>query len=76
MSNSALPGATAIVTEAQSKKPTHYVNFTSPGTFVKVASFFEEQGGLTADWGKSWVPVTAYSIEHARVIALAMRRAA
>jgi len=38
--------------------PTHYVLLQGPNPFVKTAQFFREQGGLTAEWGKKWVPVT------------------
>jgi len=34
--------------------------------YVKDGNFFIEQGGLEEDWGKTWIPVKAYSIEHAR----------
>lgn len=46
---------------------THYV-MRNPGNalFVKDADFFESQGGLTAEWGKSWKPVVASSIGDAR----------
>jgi hypothetical protein len=57
--------------------PTHYVNVRSAFrggkvgpecVVVKEAGFFAEQGGLTAKWGKSWRPVVADSIEHAREV--------
>ena len=36
--------------------------------FVKHGPFFQEQGGLTQDWGKGWTRIKATSIEHARQI--------
>jgi len=36
--------------------------------FVKEESFFIQQGGLTAKWGRAWRKVQADSIEHAREI--------
>jgi hypothetical protein len=46
---------------------THYVHRNPAGLiFVKEAKFFEEQGGHTAPWGKTWRPVIAGSIEEAR----------
>lgn len=49
--------------------PTHYVH-RNPGqkVFVKEAAFFASQGGLREEWGRSWTPVTADSIEDARRI--------
>lgn len=49
------------------KKPTHYVHCNSGNAlFVQEASFFELQGGLHDEWGKSWKPVIATSIGDAR----------
>ena len=46
---------------------THYVHRNSgQKVFVKEASFFVSQGGLREAWGRSWTPVVAISIEHAR----------
>lgn len=48
---------------------THYVvRNDGDAVFVKEAKFFEEQGGLTSEWGSRWVPVWACSIEEARQI--------
>lgn len=46
----------------------YVVRSGASGVFVKEAAFFEEQGGLTDSWGKSWTKVRAVSIEHARNI--------
>ena len=49
-----------------------------PGTgigrtvYVKEGEFFKSQGGLTDEWGKSWIPVQAESIEHARSVGMEM----
>lgn len=46
---------------------THYVNCNSGrALFVKEAEFFQSQGGLREDWGKTWRPVVAKSIGDAR----------
>ena len=45
---------------------TYYILVKPCATYVKVASFFVEQGGLTSDWGKNWKKVRAFSIEDAR----------
>jgi hypothetical protein len=34
--------------------------------YVKEADFFEQQGGLTRQWGRSWRPLMAMDIHHAR----------
>lgn len=39
--------------------------------YVKEGTFFRSQGGLTEEWGKTWRPVDAESIEHARRIGYA-----
>jgi hypothetical protein len=36
--------------------------------FVKEGSFFRQQGGENAEWGRHWTKVHATSIEHARQI--------
>lgn len=36
--------------------------------FVKELEFFRSQGGFVMEWGQSWVPVVATSIEDARRI--------
>ena len=46
-----------------------YVYSNGASCFVKDGDYFEEQGGLTADWGKSWKMLHADSIEHARQLA-------
>ena len=43
-----------------------YVYYNGQGWFVKEAKFFEEQGGLTENWGRMWWPIEATSIEDAR----------
>jgi hypothetical protein len=53
--------------------PTHYVLFNGVTFFVKEAEFFYEQKGHLEDWGKSWRPVTADSIEAAREKAKLMK---
>lgn len=42
--------------------------------FVKEARFFVKQKGLTEDWGRSWMPVRAPSIEEARAYGFQMAR--
>ncbi len=42
--------------------------------YVKTAEFFESQGGVTAEWGKSWREVEAIDIEAARAIGEKERR--
>lgn len=42
------------------------VNQFSGCVFVKTHEFFRSQGGFTEEWGKSWVPLMATSIEDAR----------
>lgn len=42
------------------------VNQFSGSVFVKELEFFRYQGGFIQDWGKTWVPVVATSIENAR----------
>jgi len=54
------------------RETTHYVHFNGAAHFVKEAKFFEEQGGLTSDWGKAWRPVVAISIEDARALSKIM----
>lgn len=47
----------------------YYVVRNDAGSvFVKEAGFFEQQGGLTQDWGKRWQKISAASIEDARRI--------
>lgn len=47
---------------------THYVVCNSGNAlFVKEAKFFEDSGGVTEDWGQTWVPVIAESIGKARI---------
>ena len=41
-------------------------NLRHNDVYVKEAWYFIKQGGLTQDWGKSWKPVNAESIEAAR----------
>lgn len=57
-----------------SKTPTHYVHFNGAAHFVKEAEFFQDQGGLTSEWGKAWKPVVALSIEDARKMSEEMHR--
>lgn len=49
---------------------THYAH-RNPGqkVFVKEAAFFRSQGGLTQEWGKSWVPLVANDLFDAQRIA-------
>lgn len=35
--------------------------------YVKEGSFFREQGGLTAEWGKNWIGIDATSLNDARL---------
>lgn len=47
----------------------YWVSANDGGTvFVKDNEYFVNQGGLMHEWGKSWKPVRAVSIEHAREI--------
>ena len=45
-----------------------YMVLVGPGgsVFVKEQNFFRSQGGFEEDWGLSWQPVVATSIEDAR----------
>lgn len=43
-----------------------YVHYNGSAWFVKEASFFEQQGGLTETWGQAWQPIMASSVEDAR----------
>lgn len=53
---------------------TEYYILVKPwAVYVKEASFFVEQGGLTAMWGSDWKKVTANSIEEARAIGMKER---
>lgn len=55
---------------ATKENATHFVHCNSgKALFVKEADFFKSQGGLTQDWGKNWVPVTARTIGDARRLA-------
>lgn len=45
----------------------YYVSNNGKEWFVKEGKFFEGQGGLTSEWGKSWRPILATSIDDARV---------
>lgn len=47
-------------------KPTHYVVSNGATVFVKEATFFVSQGGLSQEWGKHWEPVIASSVGEAR----------
>lgn len=54
----------------QKENATHFVHCNSgKALFVKEATFFKEQGGLTQDWGKFWLPVIAKTIGDARKLA-------
>ncbi len=54
---------------ARADERPYYVHRNSGGAvFVKEGEFFEQQGGLTEEWGKHWTVVQACSIEHARAI--------
>lgn len=35
--------------------------------YVKEGNFFRDQGGLTDDWGKNWIPIYATSLNDARL---------
>lgn len=40
------------------KAPTHYGHVNNAGVpFIKEASFFIQQGGLTEEWGQHWEPI-------------------
>lgn len=43
-----------------------YVHWNGAAIFVKAGLFFQQQGGLTEEWGKAWRSVEANSIEDAR----------
>lgn len=47
-------------------EPTHFVHYNGATVFVKEADFFREQGGRTAAWGRTWLPVVASSLGDAR----------
>lgn len=60
---------TGICTECTAAPGDYYIHRNAgDAVFVKEASFFAQQGGLTEDWGKHWTPVVATSIEQARSI--------
>jgi hypothetical protein len=52
----------------------YYILVQPWAVYVKEKSFFESQGGLTEDWGKTWQLIQADSIEHARAIGYTTRR--
>jgi hypothetical protein len=55
---------------ATRENATHFVHCNSgKALFVKEAALFKEQGGLTEEWGKAWVPVIARTIGEARRLA-------
>lgn len=35
--------------------------------YVKEGNFFRSQGGLTGEWGSSWIPIRARSLDDARL---------
>jgi hypothetical protein len=41
--------------------------------FVKEADFFVSQNGHREPWGRSWVPVRADGLAHAKLIALVLQ---
>lgn len=45
-----------------------YMTLVNPAgvVFVKELDFFRAQGGFTQEWGRSWIPVVARSVEEAR----------
>lgn len=53
---------------------THYISVNSWAVYVKEADYFKQQGGLTKEWGRTWLPVIATSIEDARKQGEAMLR--
>jgi len=54
---------------------THYVLINESAVFTKEAAFFKSQGGLTEEWGQTWIPVKAISLYDARAQAINLRRA-
>jgi hypothetical protein len=54
---------------------THFILVEPWAVYVKEANFFRSQGGHKEPWGQKWRPVTADSIEAARAIGEAQRRA-
>jgi len=42
------------------------VNQFSGSVFVKELDFYRSQGGFREQWGETWIPVVATSIEDAR----------
>lgn len=51
------------------------VNPASGSVFVKEHDFFAKQGGFTEDWGRTWFPIVATSIEEARRLGCAHHNA-
>ena len=52
----------------------YFVLIKDSAVFTKTAPYFEEQGGLTSEWGQAWEKVEAVSLLQARLIAIAARR--
>lgn len=48
------------------------VNQFSGCVFVKDLEFFRSQGGFKQEWGETWVPIVATSIENARELGCAL----
>ena len=44
----------------------YYWHWNGAAVSIKVESFFIEQGGLIAEWGRHWTLIEADSIEDAR----------
>lgn len=51
----------------------YYVLNVEAGVLVKTAEMFEAQGLLEKPWGRQWVSVMAFDVEHAIAIAMKMR---
>jgi hypothetical protein len=51
----------------------YYALLKYPNVFVKEGDFFEGQGGLTEEWGQSWIRIEADDLGHARNKAASIR---
>lgn len=61
-----------VIADSRRNAP-YYVLVKPWAVYVKEGDFFRQQGGLTDDWGKQWMPVAAGSIEGARAMGEQMR---
>lgn len=61
-----------VISENRRSAP-YYVLIQPWEVYAKEGDFFRQQGGLSDDWGKRWVPVEAGSIEGAREMGKQMR---